>query len=143
MNVLAEFRQKSEVRADVEKEEADLEEKLSVLEAAERPPHEWSRLLGRWEIPANILQEVGSIEDTNGLNRLVCNFQPFAASSNSRCEKLAYETFWLHINRKFGCVLWLFKIIKRWLCTPVHFCCFVLQFFLGKSHLVKNVPGIF
>ena len=71
MNVLAEFRQKSEVRTEVEREEADLEEKLSVLETAERPPHEWSRLLSRWEIPASILQEIGSIEDTNGLNRLV------------------------------------------------------------------------
>merc|ERR1712226_49631 len=71
MNILAEYRSKSEVKAEVEKEEALLEEKLSVLETAERQPSEWMRSLNMWKIPTNILHQLsGPIEDTNGLNTL-------------------------------------------------------------------------
>ncbi|XP_075246844.1 intraflagellar transport protein 81 homolog [Convolutriloba macropyga] len=70
MNILAEYRHKSEMKAEVEKEEAELEQKLSVLETSERQPGEWTRVINMWKIPSNILQEVGPIEDTNGLNAL-------------------------------------------------------------------------
>ncbi|XP_063719232.1 intraflagellar transport protein 81 homolog [Symsagittifera roscoffensis] len=70
MNILAEYRRKSEVKAELDREETALEQKLSVLETAERQPVEWMRVINMWKIPSGMLQDAGPIEDTSGLTAL-------------------------------------------------------------------------